>query len=122
MTNSRERENKSREEMYSIARRIIENDYIVIDNHTNKPLAYKPIGLLLKRNGQIGLLTNFTGTYCLNEVYVDNDGQVHLSKTSIGGNIKGSKDFNVEEYNESCMFEGGHIIDVVYLKDCNRWF
>ena len=93
-----------KKEMVEIAKKIIEHNYEVIDNHTNKVFDYKPIGLAMKASGEIGLLIECSKIYCLNWVYVKDD-IVYLSQMSIGNNIDGAKGLDVKEYNDLCLFK-----------------
>lgn len=80
----------------------INNDCMIIDDHTNTIITdFRAIVLL--NNGKVGLIRNIK-SQCINEAYVDANGACHLSMVSISGVIEGVNDdiFEaIDKYNRS---------------------
>ena len=86
----------------------MEANPVMIDNHTGKEVALA--GLVEFNNPYIGLGCCFDTTYfSVNACIKEKDGMLHCSKCSIGGVLWGISYKDIDEYNDTCLSEGGRI-------------
>ena len=95
--------------------RAMEEHNVLIDNHTNDFETL--IGLVEFVNEYKPLAGCFNARhFCLNEVYLNEIGILHLSQMSIGGVLYGIESKDIDKYNKTVCQEGGKI-KCIHLPD-----
>lgn len=85
------------------------------DNHTDEKVDMTEDTIILivtgkKNKEKINVCIGTKKTiFCLNDTYLDNEGLVHLSRLSIGGDIRGERNeeqflIQIAGYNDTAMF------------------
>lgn len=88
--------------------KMMEDNPSIIDNHTGRE--EKLAGLVEFNNPENGLGCCFNAAYfSVNACIMSSDGKLHCSQCSIGGVLWGITSEDIDEYNDTCLYEGGKI-------------
>lgn len=91
---------------------IRDNDNCIIDDHTDNNR--KCIGFVVLANGHICEIFE-EQIFCLNAMYIADDGKPHISRWSVAGNVDHkfkSMSKRIELYNQGIRFKGNRVTEL----------
>lgn len=77
-------------------------------------------GVCLLANGKYGAIPATNRAFCINELYVANDGLLHISTSSISGTVMPYNDLTtvegLTEFNNTLTFASNKIKKIIFIK------